>query len=311
MWIEADSKQPVGKPLVIRVHIHNKGDQPVSWWCAAGSELPGATMFTVETKHRKDSEWTLAMATNHEGDEGSGIDVKLLPDDFMVVPLLVTVRPQSVAGQVLDEPIYVDHIDVRVRWLPAGQASSATQGISIFHDARLIEMRQFQMIGAITDRSPRSFWNHVASKHADEIVLNEALHLAGSENRLTAVAACEMLASQPFLPETFGLELTRIVKKWAGRGKVDRSILAAALASQTETARQMSIDLLHASKNPFDHFAALDALRLSPGDKVWLQRARSEITKVIAKKPSDERIENNAANALSWIDYRLAKMDRK
>ncbi len=310
MWIEADSEQPVGMPLVIQVRIHNKGDQRVSWWCAVGSVLPGASMFTVETKHQKDSEWKVTKATNHEGDEGSGINVELLPGDFMVVPLLVTVRPQSVAGQVLNNPIYVDHVDIRVRWFPAGSESTATKGISIYHDPRLIEMRQFQMIGAIADRSPRTFWNHVASKHADAVVLNEALHLARSENRPTAVAACETLAGQPSLPETFGPELTRIAQKWSARRRLDQAFLSAALATQTETARQMSIDLLHASKDPFDHSAAADALRLSPGDKVWLQRARSEIAKFSAKEPKDERIDGNTILALRWIDYRLAEMDR-
>jgi len=308
--IEAEQQQPVGMPLIIHVHILNVGSKPISWWCAKGSRLPGALSFQIETRHEGDANWRVIAATNNEGDEGSGNGKDLKVGESLVVPLVVPVRPQSVAGHVSNETIYVDTIHVRVRSrLESISNSVAETQVSICHDSRLIEKRRFQMICGIAD-ADRSFWNHVAMNYADPVVLDAACRLAEVDNRPTVEAACGVLASQPSLSEEHGADLARLVRKWASKGDLDYSVIAAALATQSEIARKTAFELLVESSNVITPFRVVDALRMSPGDVEWLKRVRTEIEEFQGRGIKNERLAHDCQLAVSWINQRLANLQR-
>lgn len=308
--IEAEPQQPVGMPLIIHVHIQNVGSKPIAWWCGHGSRLPGALSFQIETRHEGDASWLAVAATNNEADDGSGHEKELKEGESLVVPLAVPVRPQIVGGHVGNEAIYVDTIHIRVRSILESIANSVTEtSVLIYHDPRLIETRRFQMIGGIVD-ADRSFWNHVAMKYADTVVLDAARRLAEVDNRPAAEAACRMLASQPSLPEEHGADLARLVSKWASKGDLDYSVIAAALATQSEVARKAAFDLLVESRNSSTPFRVMDALRMSPGDEAWLKRVRAEIQAFQGRGIKDERLTHDSNLAISWINQRLAKLQR-
>lgn len=308
--IEAEPQQPVGMPLIIHVHIQNVGSKPISWWCGKGSMLPGALRFQVETRHKGDADWLAVAATNNEADVGSGTFKELKVGESLVVPLVVPVRPQSVGGHVGNEAFYVDTIRIRVRSRLESISNSVTETqVLIYHDPRLIETRQFQMICGIVD-ADRSFWNHVALEYADTVVLDAAYRLAEVDNRPAAEAAFRVLASQPSLPEERGADLTRLVRKWASKGDLDYSVVAAALATKSEIARKAAFELLVESKNSITPFRVMDALRMSPGDEVWLKRVRAEIEGFQGRGIKDERLTHDSNLAISWINQRLANLQR-
>jgi uncharacterized protein (DUF305 family) len=308
--IEAEERQPIGMPLVIQVHVQNTGSKPISWWCGVGSRLPGASRFKVETKHKGDAEWQIAQTTNNEADEGSGRPKELKVGDTLTVPLVVSVRPQSLAGHVTKEPVYVEAISIRVRSIFDGSKSTAETSVSIYHDPRLVDARRYKMIRGMTDTED-SFWKHMATHHADAVVLDAAFRLAGLDNRSVADAACQVLARQPTVPESHAAELSRIVRKWAAEGDLDASFITAALATRAEVARQTALDLLVEKPNDITAFRVVDALKWSPGDKQWLIRMRSEIEKFHQRGLRNERLESDTLLALDRIKQRLSAPEKK
>jgi len=307
--IKAEDRQPVGMPIIIHVQIQNVGDKPISWWCGIGSQLPGAMNFRIESKHQGDTEWRVAKATNHETDEGSGINKTLKSGESLLVPLVVTVRPQSVSGHVRKEPIFVDTIDVRVTSALDASNSTSEAQIMIYHDPRLIEQRQFQMIRGIVD-ADNSFWHHVAIHHADAVVVDAAYNLSEVDNRLVSKSACQVLANQSQLSEGRAEDLTRLMRKWAARGDLDYSVIATALATQSELARKTAFELLVETKNDITPFRVMDALRMSPGDAEWLKRVRAEIEGFQNRGIKNERLAHDSHLAISWINQRLANLQR-
>jgi hypothetical protein len=307
--IEAEKMQPVGMPLIIQVHLKNVGSKPISWWCGIGSQLPGTDNFQVETRHKGQVGWSEVAATNNEANEGSGMEQKLKVGESLVVPLVVPVRPQSVVGHMKNEAIYVDTIDVRVRCgLDATGGAVETQ-VFIYHDPQLTENRRFRMICGILD-GDKPFWNHLARNYADTVVLDAAYRLAEVDNRHVAEAAFRVLARQPALPMERGADLARLVRKWVLIGDLDYSVIASALSTQSEIARKTAFELLVETKNSRICFPVVDALRMSPGDVEWLKRVRAEIEGFQRRGIKNERLEHNSHLAISWINQRLANLQR-
>lgn len=308
--IEAEERQPISMPLVIQVHVQNTGSKPISWWCGVGSRLPGASRFQVETKHKGDAEWRIAQTTNNEAHEGSGWHEELKVGDTLTVPLVVSVRPQSLAGHVTKKPVYVETISIRVRSIFDDSKSAAETSVFIYHDPQLVDQRRYKMIRGMTDTED-SFWKHVAIHHADAAVLDAAFRFSGIDNRPVADAACQILARQPTVPESLAVELSRIVRKWAAEGDLDASFITAALATRSEVARQTALDLLVEKPNDITAFRVVDALKWSPGDKQWLMRMRTEIEKFHQRGLRDERLEKDTLLALDRINQRLSAAEKK
>ena len=307
--IDADSEQPLGMPIIMQVHVRNISSSPVRWWCGIGSSLPSAMNFKVETKHEHDSEWQTVRATNAEADEGSGIHLTLNPEESIVVPLAVPTRPQSIAGHVTKDPISVDSVHVRVRSSLDVTNSLAETKIRIAHDPKLVAERHLRMIHGITEPDT-AFWNHVARTYADEAVLDAAFQLAMLKTQPVVTAACQVLAHQPTLPESRGAELSALVRYWEAEGDLDSPVIAAALATQSEIARQTALDVLFGTKSTISRSRALYALQMSPGNSEWLRRARSETVRLQKSLPSDESVQHRTRLVLHWIDGRLARVGK-
>jgi hypothetical protein len=309
LQIEAADQQPVGMPLIIHARFHNVGETPISWWRGVGSEVPGTRMFHIETKHQEDAEWRVAELTNHGANEGSGRYGILPPGNSLLVPLAVSVRPQSVAGHDPKSPVYVTSISVRVKGSLGGAGATAEKQISIYHDPRLFEERQVQMLGGLFTGGSSSFWYHVATYHADPVVLDACYRLAELDNASVVNAAFDVLSRQPSIPEERGADFARIVRKWAARDELGPHVIKTALATKSEVARKTALELLVEAKrgSNISVFRVVDALRWSPGDKEWLQRVRSELESFRQRGIRDARLAEDVSRVIQELDQRLAK----
>lgn len=309
LQIEAADPQPVGMPLIIHARFQNVGETSISWWRGVGSDVPGTHCFHIETKHQEDVEWRVAKATNHGADEGSGRVVKLLPGNSLLVPLAVSVRPQSVAGHDPKTPISVTSIGVRVKGSLGRTVATAEKQLAIYHDPRLFEERQVQMLGGLFTGNSSSFWHHVARNHADPVILDACYRLAEIDNSSVVNAACDVLSRQPSIPEERGMDFARIVRKWAAAGDLGAPVITTALATKSEVARKAALELLVESKKGpnISVFRVVDALRWSPGDKEWLQRVRSELESFRQRGIRDARLAEDVSRVIQELDQRLAK----
>jgi len=303
--IDADQEQPVGMPVIIRVYVHNTGDQPIHWHSGNSQSFPDPHYFHVEARYQSEEEWQPFFPTDWE-EAISGYTRSLGPGDFLSVPMFIPVRPKSVAGNVASDHLYVDTIQVRVKTRLDETETFAETKVAMMHSHSLIEQRQYQMITGIMGAGSDGFWRRVALLHADEAVISMAVLLSESSNDLVVRDAYAVLARQPVIPQVYAEALTRVMRQRAAKGDWRPEIVSAALATKSEFARNAVLELLARSTDDRASSCLVDALRKSPGDTEWLRRARVGIDQFRPRIFRNERLANEVSRVIQELDQRLA-----
>jgi hypothetical protein len=304
--IHADQEQPVGMPVIIRVIVKNTGDQPIHWHCGISESLPSPIYFDVEARYQGEAEWETFFPTNWV-ESISGHTRSLGPEDFVSVPLVIPIRPKSVAGHVGRNQVHVANVEVRVKTRLDETQTFAETKVAMMHDPSLTEKRQYQMIAGMMGMGPDGFWRRVAIHHADEAVISMAVLLAQSSNKHVVRDAYAVLSKQTTIPQAHAGILTRVMKEHAARSALEQPFIDAALATKSEIARNAVLEMLAGSTDDSASAWLVEALSKSPGDHEWLQRARTGISQVRPRIFRNDRLAEDVARVLNELDQRLAR----
>lgn len=298
-----------GFPVIVNVTLTNSTHEKISWWCGGPDVYPGAEHFTVRLRYNAESEWHDAMPTNGQYVQGSGFSRHLGPGESIVVPLAIPIDLPESTLDLAKENGLMGSVAIRVS---CGEWKTAEQEVrvDIRSNRKIVDSLRQRIIGAIlNDDDP--FGMHLASRHADPQSLDALLKLATVDCGPVASNAARALVSQPELPSEWGEELSLAARRWFARkpelelGGIQENMVAIALKTQSSSARNLILDLLQTSSDSRKTWSIINALRLSPGDSEWLERARIAIEAVRVGSPDDEELARQVDLASKWLDSRL------
>jgi hypothetical protein len=308
--VRADRHQPSGWPIVVDVTVTNTGKDPISWWCGGPDTYPGAEHFTVEVRYGPDTVWHKASASNGQYVLGSGIDRRLAPGAFVVVPLAIPIDLPDSGNDLEKQDGNMGGVTLRVstrEWLAANPVETY---VTVWSSRQYVDERRQRVIQAVFS-GKQPFWKHLAERYPDPVVLDTMLKLATVDCQPLAGGAASILARQPVLPESDGDALGSAARRWVPLsprpewGGLREDIVSAALKTKAEVARQTVLDLLRASTDAQTKWLLINALRLSPGDKKWLSRARADILASQEASPGDQELARQVKLATQWLESRL------
>ncbi len=120
------------------------------------------------------------------------------------------------------------------------------------------------------------FQRHLAERYADPVVIDALVKLVTVDNAPIVTGVAPILAAQRELPLDAGDALAGAVRRCLPRSEygLRESVVGAALKTRSEPARKAVLEALRDPSDVGARWIAIDALRLSPGDPAWLQRAR-------------------------------------
>jgi hypothetical protein len=273
--LKADKVQPDGFPIIVEVTVTNASKENVRWWCGGPARYPGAEHFSVEVRFGWHdgpwAKWHAVGATNGQYIEGSGIGEQLAPRQSIIVPLALPLDSRGPFGPA---------VGIRV-WPRDWHAAAAAEAeVERWRGPEYADQRRVHVITSALADDP--FWLHFAEDYPDPVVTDAMLRMVAVDCPPIADAAARVLSAQKTLPETSGVELAAMVRKWLARtshwGGLQYDIVSAALKTQNEAARQAVLDLLDSSPELSRGMPSgwmFDLLSSSPGDSQWLIRARA------------------------------------
>jgi hypothetical protein len=182
--------------------------------------------------------------------------------------------------------------------------------VTVWSGRQYVDERRQRVIQAVFSGT-QPFWTHLAERYPDRVVLGTMLKLATVDCRPLAGRAASILAQQPVLAEKDGEVLASAVRRWIPQhprpewGGLREDMVCSALKTNTEVARQTVLELLHDSTDVQTRWLLINALRLSPGDKQLLTRARAAILASQQASPDDEELARQVKLATQWLDSRL------
>jgi hypothetical protein len=111
------------------------------------------------------------------------------------------------------------------------------------------------------------------------------------DNESIVAGAADVLRRQPVLPQNAGEDLATAVRRWLPRQPqiltgwdLRADLVWAALATQSEPARKVVLEMLQNPPGSRDRRIGIAALAESSGDDDWLRRARAAIVAVTSEK---------------------------
>ena len=297
---KADRDQPTGWPVLVEVTLTNSGTKAIAWWCGGGGETyPRAEEFAVEVRYGAHGNWHSVAATNGQPVQGSGFGRALKPGESIAVPLAIPVDEKSGGVSFRISPR---------QW----HAATATEGFVRMHeDSGYADIRRAKVIHSALTRTP-PFWRHLAKRYADEVVVDAMLKLVTVDNELIVGPAAQVLAHQKTLPAGAGDTFARLITRWLPleprreSREVQRWIAQAALKTQGESARNAMLELKSQTKDPPTREIAVEALRTSPGDAVWLLRAKEAIAALRPLSDHDD-LARQQEQAIRWLESGISE----
>jgi hypothetical protein len=305
--MKADRIQPAENPVIIEMTVENVGDENVSWWCGGPDSYPGDKYFRAETRLGLDRSWRSTPCSNGQYNLGSGTIVHLKPGESIVVPLVVAVDiPAPKRMPLLNDDVGAVLVRVRpVEWMMEKVEEAY---VEISAGRQVLDERRFHLISSVSEHGS-SFWRHVATKHADDVVIDAMVKLAGNECRPLASNAARVLAGQQTLQEAVGTDLAWAVRRWGADGKVSQDLCIAALKSHSREAREQVLDLLKKIREEQALSGLTEALMTSPGDISWLKRARDAVEFLQQEPGLSETNKRQAKRVVDWLDSRIKYPD--
>lgn len=315
LHLAVDGGQPAGWPIVVDVTVTNIGKGDISWWCGGPDKYPPAHHFAVEVRYNAETNWHEVTASNGQYVEGSGFNRILAPGKSIQVPLAVPLDLPDSGDSLGKKDGRMGGVTMRVSPRTWGGAASETY-VTVYDRQEHLDRRRARVITATID-SGAPFWRHVGESYPDAVVLDAMLKLVAVDCVPIAGGAARLLARQPHLPEESGSEFALLVKRWVPRspspqwGGLRGDIVASALKTQSESARKAVLDLLKHSGDEHSRWLLINALRLSPGDHIWLAHAREAILDLGKASPDDEKLTQEVNRATKWLDSRLMNDNSK
>jgi hypothetical protein len=300
---KADRDQPTGWPVLVEVTLTNSGTKAIAWWCGGGGETyPRAEEFAVEVRYGAHGKWHSVAATNGQPVQGSGFGRALKPGESIAVPLAIPVDEKSGGVSFRVSPR---------QW----HAATATEGFVRMHeDPGYADIRRAKVIHSALTRTP-AFWRHLAERYADDVVVDAMLKLVTVDSELIVGPAAQVLAHQKTLPAGAGDTFARLITRWLPleprreSREVQRWIAQAALKTQGESARNAIIEVMSQTKDAPTREIAVEALRTSPGDAVWLLRAKEAIEALRPLSDHDD-LARPQEQAIRWLESGISEQSR-
>jgi hypothetical protein len=295
--VSADSEQPSGWPIVVELTLTNVGEEPIRWWCGGPDVYPGAEHFRVRVHQGLEDDWREVKPTNGQYVEGSGTHRQLKSGESITVPLALPVEKKVGASfRILPREWRADKV--------------AEVTVLISDDPVYADRRRDRMIESALGQTD-SFWRHIAERYADAVVIEAMLRSVMEDDALVVAGAARVLAKQDTLPESAGGDFAALVRRWLARsprpewGGLREDIVRAALKTRSEKARTAVLDAMRAAPDATSRWIVLDALRVSPGYREWLRRARAAIIDLQKASPRDIELARQSKEAVDWLDSRL------
>jgi hypothetical protein len=307
--LAVDGGQPAGWPIVVEVTVTNVGKEGISWWCGGPDKYPPARHFAVSVRYGAETNWHEVTASNGQYVEGSGFDRSLTPGESIQVPLAVPIDLPDSGDSLAKQDGRMGGVTIRLSPRTWGGPASETY-VTVYDRQEHLDRRRARVISA-TVNSGDPFWRHLGERYPDAVVLDAMLKLVTVDCVPIAAGAARLLTRQPQLPEELGDEFALLVKRWVPRsprpkwGGLRENIVAAALKTQSEPARNAVLGLLQDSPSDRTRWLLINALRLSPGDQHWLTVARDAIVDLGRASPDDEKLTQEVNRAAKWLDSRL------
>jgi len=308
--LKVDGCQPAGWPILVDVTVTNTGNEKVDWWCGGPDTYPPAHHFAVSVRYGADTNWHDVTPSNGQCVEGSGSSRNLAPGKSIQVPLAVPIDFSDTGDSLAEEDAFMGGVTVRVSTCTWASTSPAEMSVTVSGRKEHLDRRRGRVIRAAAEGGA-PFWMHVGECYPDAVVLDAMLKLVTVDCVPIAAGAARLLARQPTLPEKSGEDFALLVMRWIPRspkpkwGGLRENILTAALKTQSEPGRKAVLGMLKDTPNERTRWILINALRLSPGDQGWLERARDAILEFGATSPDDEESSRVVNLATDWLDSRL------
>lgn len=295
--IKEDREQPIGWPVVVEVTLTNVGKEPIGWWCGGPDVYPPAEHFAVQVRYGAEDDWHDVASSNGQYVRGSGFTRQLKPGESIVVPMAIPVdKNDGISFRLLTRDWHMD--------------KSAEGYVQVRDDPAWLDHRRARVIACALARTP-SFWQHLAEKYADAVVIDAMLKSITVDNAPIVAGAARVLARQNTLPLSAGEDFAVLVQRWLPRspipewGGLREDVVEAALKTRSETARKAVLDALKTAPDATSRWIAINALRLSPGKDSWLRQMRAAIIALQQASPTDAELARQTKLATEWLDSRI------